>query len=783
MQNIDILPYKRIVKREKSTKTQNEDIKFIINTLIYAIIGFIIGRAEILGNLLPFGVAYFAALIMFKKKYFISGIGVYLGTLSLSNVVSSKYLLAFIAVLFLETIFKVKRKNIFKASIISFISLLAIGLLYSKAYGFLLYDIMATFYESLIAMLMVFIFYQAISLINNTNRKVISNEELISLCILIGLIILGLNEIKIWRFTLNNITSIFIILLGSYIGGVGTGTSIGTTIGLLGSLTLLKTPSTVGFYGFAGLLSGSMKKLNRLGITLGFLTAVGIMTFYINASTKLILSPYDLIFASIAFLAVPKGYLDKLLLIVKGNKDFSERKYNEKLKDVVTDKLKEYSQVFNEMSKSFKKANEKILDNKDISYLFEEIANKTCTDCAMYKSCWDKEFYNTYKSMFEMVENLEGTGDISNNKLYKKCIRFPELLNCTKHNLQLYKINMQWRERLKDAKNIVSNQLKGISSAIGNMADDISMNITFKDDLEQHLMVELDKKGIPVEDVIVYDAGDNDINIKIYKKACYAAKECEKKVIPAISEIMGERYERKNTLCSINAKGRCILTLTRAENFQISTGISKVNKNTNKVSGDTYSFMELEGGKYMAALSDGMGFGYRAASESSTTISLLERFLEAGFDKKLIVQTLNSILALRSAEEMFSTVDISFIDMFTGDAEFIKIGASATFIKSDNNVNVIESSSLPIGILDDVEADIHERKLKDGDFVILTTDGVLDCFEGEKEVSFSKFLKEVNLRNPQDLAEAIIKKCLELSKNKPKDDMTVIVSKIWKRHL
>ncbi|QSZ27223.1 stage II sporulation protein E [Aceticella autotrophica] len=781
MYNSDVLPYKRIGKKEENINTQKDNLRFILNVFVFTILGFIIGRAEIFENLLPFGVAYFAVLIMFRRRYFIAGLGIYLGILSLNNVNSFKYLGVFILILFLEAIFKVKQKDVFKVALITFAALFLAGLLYSSIYGFLFFDIMMTFYESITAMLLVFIFNQAISLLNSTNRRVISNEELISLCIMIGITILGLNNIKIWKINLSSTMGIFVILLSSYLGGIGVGTSVGTTIGLIGSLSLFQAPSAVGLYGFAGLLSGSMKKLNRLGITIGFIIAFVIMTFYVNASTQMLINPYDIIFASAVFLVVPADYMNKLSYLIKGNKNLSERKYNEKLKEVVTDKLIEYSQVFDELGKSFKKSNEKIIAHKDVSYLFEEIANKICTNCERYRICWDKEFYFTYKSMFEIVECLESSGNIESNKLYKRCVRFPELLNCTKHNLQIYKIDMQWRERLKDARGIVSNQLKGISEAISNMAEDISMNITFKDDLEQHIMVELDKLNIAVEDVIVYDIGDGNINIKIYKKACYAAKECERKIIPAISEIMGERYERKDVICSIDSKGRCTLNLTKAESYQVSTGISKVNKDANKVSGDAYSFIELEGGKYMAALSDGMGFGYRAASESGTTISLLERFIEAGFNKNLIIQTLNSILALRSAEEMFSTVDITFIDLFTGNAEFIKIGASATFIKSSDNVDIIESSSLPIGILEDVEADIHERKLKDGDFVILATDGVLDCFEGDKETAISKFIKGIESRNPQDIAEIIIKKCLELCNNTPKDDMTVLVIKIWKK--
>lgn len=719
--------------------------------------------------------------MMHKKRYSLVGIGILLGVLTLHNVNNFKYLLALVLIFLLESIFKIKPQNTIKVSLITFVSLFVSGVLFSYTYGFLLFDIIMSLYEAVTAMLMVFVFSQAVALILSTNRKIISNEELISLSILVGLIILGLNHLNVWKFSLNGIFGVFIILLSSYIGGAGVGASVGTTIGLIGSLSFLQMPVSIGLFGFAGLLSGSLKKLNRLGVVLGFVTAVFIITFYVTTNMNILVNPYDLSLASLMFVALPKKYFTKAEEIVKGNRRLNHRNYNEKLKEVVTDRLKEYSKVFDELSKSFKQVNEKVLDHKDISYLFEEIANRTCTQCVMYKTCWDKEFYNTYKSMFEIIEHLEGSGNLENNRLYRKCIRFSELMSTTKYYLGIYKINMQWRERLKDAKGLIANQLKGVSDAISNIADDISMNIAFKDELEQIMMVELDKKGIPVEDVIIYDAGEGNINVKIYKKACYATRECDKKIVPIVSEIIGERYERKNRICSIDHTGRCVLKLTRAESLQVSTGISRVSKSKNKISGDTYSFMELEGGKYMAALSDGMGFGYKAASESSTTISLLEKFIEAGFDKHLVIQTLNSVLALRSAEEMFSTVDIMFLDKFTGEAEFIKIGSCATFIKRGNDVEIIESSSLPIGILEDIDADIHERKLKDGDFVILITDGVLECFEKDKEIGFSRLVSEISVRNSQDMAEILMKRCLELCDNNPKDDMTILVSKIWKK--
>lgn len=782
MQNTNILPYKRLFKKDEKKEIKQNFIDHLPNLFMLTFLGFFLGRATIFETLLPFGIAYFSVIMMNKKIYSIAGIGILAGIMTLNGINILKYIISFMLVFLLEVLFKLKTKNIIKVSLSVFISLFLSGILFSYTYGFLTFDIIMSFYEAVTSALMVFVFANSVSFLLTKNRKIISNEEIISIFIFLGLVVLGLNHIIIWRFNLNITFGILIILFSSYFGGVSAGASVGTAIGLLGSLSTLQTPAAIGIYSFAGLLSGSLKKLNKIGIILGFITAVMITAFYITASINFPINYYDVILASGIFMVMPRKYVDKFNEYIRGNKIFNERNYNEKLKEVVTDKLKEYSRVFDELGKSFKEVNDKVLDHKDVSYLFEEIANKVCTDCVMYRTCWDKDFYQTYKSMFEMVESLEGNGKIETNRLYKKCIKFPELINATKYNLNIYKINMQWRERLKDAKGLIANQLKGISDAISNMAEDISMDISFKDELEQLVMVEMDKRGAPVDDVIIYDSGDGNINIKIYKKACYAIKECDKKIIPIISEIMGEKYERKSNICSIDHKGRCSIKLSRAEKFNVSTGISKISKTKNKVSGDSYSFMELEGGKYMAALSDGMGFGYKAASESGTTISLLEKFIEAGFDKHLIIQTLNSILALRSAEEMFSTVDIMFLDQFTGEAEFIKIGSSATFIKTANDVEIIESSSLPIGILEDIDADIHERKLKDGDFVILTTDGVLECFEKDKEFNFSKLLKSISTRNPQDMAELIMKEILKECNNEPKDDMTVLVSKVWKKY-
>ena len=61
-----------------------------------------------------------------------------------------------------------------------------------------------------------------------------------------------------------------------------------------------------------------------------------------------------------------------------------------------------------------------------------------------------------------------------------------------------------------------------------------------------------------------------------------------------------------------------------------------------------------------------MGSGLTAYRESELVIDLLEQFLEAGFSKETAVRMINSALILRSDAQVFSTIDIASLDLYTG---------------------------------------------------------------------------------------------------------------------
>ncbi len=179
----------------------------------------------------------------------------------------------------------------------------------------------------------------------------------------------------------------------------------------------------------------------------------------------------------------------------------------------------------------------------------------------------------------------------------------------------------------------------------------------------------------------------------------------------------------------------------------------------------------------LIALSDGMGVGEKAARESQAAINLLERIIDAGFDQDLAIKTINSALYLRNQEESFTTLDIGFFNTFTGEMVFNKIGAVASYIKRGWEVIQFKSASLPVGILNKIETSSKTIQLKDDDFIVMITDGVLDnkAELNDKEEWFKQVLHNSSFDQPQDMADYLQE--VVNDEREQVDDMTIVVIK------
>ena len=156
--------------------------------------------------------------------------------------------------------------------------------------------------------------------------------------------------------------------------------------------------------------------------------------------------------------------------------------------------------------------------------------------------------------------------------------------------------------------------------------------------------------------------------------------------------------------------------------------------------------------------------------------------LEAGFRKESAVEILNELIAVQNQGEQFATLDMCMIDLYSGVGEFLKMGASTTYIKRGSWMESIQSTTLPVGIQERTEIDAVRKKLYHGDMVIMVSDGVLDGIRFEnKEECLKEMIQEMQVKNPQEMADEIVRQVRQMNGGHLRDDASVLVVGIWKK--
>ena len=160
---------------------------------------------------------------------------------------------------------------------------------------------------------------------------------------------------------------------------------------------------------------------------------------------------------------------------------------------------------------------------------------------------------------------------------------------------------------------------------------------------------------------------------------------------------------------------------------------------------------------------------------------MLERLLTSGFKKDTSIKLINSTLASTMKEEdMYATLDIAIIDLYTENMEFVKNGACPTYVKRNKDVQILKSISMPTGIIDNIDLIVYDKDIEKGDIIVMCSDGIIESNNEyqNKELWLKYLLEEINTDDVQKIADIIISEAIDNDYGKEKDDMTVIVAKV-----
>ncbi len=777
----------KYLKKYTSQKSIGLNIIFII----LSILGFFIGRVSVFHMLNPIAIGYLACLLLNGKIFNLALGFTFLGFFSkIDSFYITKYIICLSILLFINIIFsKSKNKNILFKSTLASLSIFISGLTICFINDFSTYYLVLTILETSLTFCMCFILNKGIEYIKKDNKSIITNEEIISIAILIGSIICGSSDVFLGNISFTYFFIITLLLFTCYIYG----SSIGGIVALLSSFLLFLTNSLssdlIIIFAISSILSSLIREKGKFFMALVFNICIYILILIINISLIDNILLYSILGSDILFLAIPCNI--KANLSFNNNvKTESVATYTEKLQILTSNKLNTYANSFEKLSKTFYNLSDKKtnLDQQDISNLIDEVASKICNNCQMKVFCWEKNFYSTYQNIFSILNMYEKTGQIEKNTIspdfINNCININQFIDVLNKTFEIYKLNLSWKNKVIESRELVGKQLTGISSIIYDLSKNLCQEVSFKENYEAKIKYTLENNGIPTKNVIITENNKGKLEVLLKIEPCYIPNKCVKTIIPLINEILGKKMCKPCYECIItkeNNESICSLSLVEEQLFRVSSYAVTAHKDGSSESGDSHSFLSLPNGTYLLALSDGMGSGKSAKMESIATIELLEEFLQAGFSKDLAINMINSVLFLKSSKDTFATLDMCTIDLYTGLCEILKIGAVSTLILHNNKVDIIKSNSLPVGILNNVEPEIRKKKLSNGDIIVMITDGVIDSTNAiiNKEHWIVDILLENKSTSPEDIANTIFEKTKENYKNCIKDDITILVARIW----
>ena len=665
--------------------------------------------------------------------------------------------------------------------------------------GFTIYQILSSITLSIIAFVFYKIFVNSIVVLQDFKvKKAFSIEEVIGASIVLAIAVTAFGDLSILGFGIKNIFSILIVMILGWKNGILVGTTSGVTIGVTLGVITGTEPIMIAAYAISGMIAGILNKFGKIGVIVGFIVGNVVLAYVSNGYTTELILFKEILIASIALLVIPKGFtinIEEFVGSATFLPEFPNRALNRNRE--MAENLNNVSETLQEMANTYKQVenasfgeNTEINANKQI-FMAELLNNlDPYRDNILYQDIVDidgkiseniflklldkqeidkHDLINIFKNSNSYIVGLDDgkSGDKLNESVN-------EIVRTINLSYRISKSDFIWRKKLEQNKKVVSTQLSNVSTAISKMAEDMKEDIKEEEKYGREkveISELLKQKNIDIKDIYIK-------KVERYILEIYTKDILETAKIKVIEKIVSQVLKEGivfNEDISENKK----LGLISDDRYVMAFGTSKASKSKSEMSGDSILNIRLKDGKYLIAISDGMGTGRDAKKSSKHALELLQNLLISGFDKKISLDLINGLL-INQNEELFATLDIAIIDLYSGKVEFIKSGACPTYIKNNRKVSLIKSNSLPSGIVECAEVQIFEKDLESGEIIFMCSDGVIDSNieYKNKELWVKYMLEDIETTNTNKIANLILNEAIDNNFGIAKDDMSIITLKI-----
>ncbi len=590
----------------------------------------------------------------------------------------------------------------------------------------------------------------------------------------------ALNEHTIFGFSPALTLAFFVTLWSaSWVGGLK-----GCAVGLLAGLACTNTAAVMGdtpslfgilpsLMAFAGLSMGIIKSfIGNFAVipTLLITSALGWVFGGFNSLQSFL---PDMLSASVIFLPLAKyGILPKIAALAKINtaKKTDATVLLMKKEEDSRQRLAALSEALSHLSDTVYSLSDRMKKPGvvDLKQVCDKAFSAHCDRCSLSTVCLEKEYISTLDAQSKITAALyrKGRAELEDVPSYLKnrCQSIGPILEEMNH------ASARLTESL-----IKNDRTEAFAIDYEVMAKLLSARITENDEeykvdneLTKKLCKSLGYMGIAARSAICFGnrkkqviVGDFDIS-----RVRLGANEIKTAVENTIGIPMAAptfSIDGENTTMCLTAKRK----------YKIKSASSSGMKSSEKANGDNTAIFTSREGYAYAVISDGMGSGKEAAITSKICSVFAERMLSAGNSVAITMEMLNGFIRNRGVE-CSATVDLAEIDLITGNVSFVKSGAAPSFVLRGGNIYKLQSKTLPIGIMPELDAEKIKFELESDDVIVMLSDGITATLED------GIWLANLLTYEWEDDLQQMADKILDAASVNTKrgDDMTVILVKI-----
>ena len=746
--------------------------------------GALCSRSLVFGKYAPFGVA--AAASVPREGLWAGALGAFFGYLLPSPAyVPVRYCAALLAVAAIRwSLSELKSVNTHPlfAPVVAFLPLLLTGMTMVFLHGSVTYSAAQYVAEAFLGSGCAYFLRRCANLLTGLTGEgtargdalrsgPLEPGDIAALTVGAGVLALSFSGLTVAGVSLGRVFMILLVLYCARSGGISGGAVAGVAAGALQGLSTAGLSHLSGAYGLGGLMAGVFAPMGKTAAAAAFILSHGVASLQVGSGSPLLLTgAIETAAATVLYMCVPKSRrLGELFGLRPDSLSGSALRSN------IVMRLRHASQALAGVSVSVEEISKKLdtVCAPSLQGVYDRAVETVCAGCGLSAVCWRKHKDQTLENFAQLSKPLKEkerleTADFT-KEFADRCGRAGEMRDELNKNYARYLLREAAQLRAAQVREVVEGHFRTTSGLLEEMAGEFSLYQHFDEEAAQRVAGILRENGVaPLEVCCRVDKfGRMTIEAEIHR-------ERQKRLNRAaftreISAACGRVFSPP---CVSTAGERCRVQMCQRPLLQVGRGFSQYSAGGGAFCGDSANVFYDGCGRLIAVLSDGMGTGGRAAVDGAMTSAMAESLLKAGIGFDSMLQTVNAALIAKSGDESLATMDIACIDLFTGRTELRKAGAACTILRRGRRAEVVEASSVPVGIMPGVEFAACTRDLAAGDLVVMLSDGVVAAGH---EWIMDLVLGWDEEENPNLLAQRITEDAKKRRADGHEDDVTALV--------